>query len=69
LRENAHRGRFGRDFTYRFISETGLVKTSFGEIAEFVLKDENYVRVEAIGENGAMLFTQPVARAGAFQKP
>jgi len=49
-----------RDFTYRFVTENGLVKTHFGETAEFPLNNEKYVRVEAIGENGAMLFTQPV---------
>ena len=49
-----------RDFNYRFITEKGLAKTTFGETANYALGNEKYVRVEAIGENGALLFTQPV---------
>ncbi len=47
-------------FTYRFISEEGIVKTSTGSDACLELKNENYIRVEVIAEQGAMLFSQPV---------
>ena len=48
------------EFNYRFISENGLEAESFGETAEFKIKGEKYIRVEACAENGALLFTQPV---------
>jgi len=55
-----------RDFNYRFITEKGLAKTTFGETANYALGNEKYVRVEAVGENGALLFAQPVFRDGAL---
>lgn len=48
-------------FTYRFFKENGvLVKETTGASAEYTLTDEMYVRCEVIGENGAMMFCQPV---------
>jgi hypothetical protein len=47
-------------FTYRFISEEGIVKTSTASDAFLELRNEKYIRVEVIAEQGAMLFTQPV---------
>lgn len=48
-------------FTYRFITEGGRTAAVVtGRAARFTLTGESYVRVEALGENGAMLFTQPV---------
>lgn len=47
-------------FRYCFISENGLILESYGKTAEYKITDENYIRIEAIAENGAMLFTQPV---------
>jgi hypothetical protein len=49
------------EFTYRFISENGKVlDVQFGKEGVYNLTGEKYVRVEAIGENGAMLYFQPV---------
>lgn len=56
-------------FTYRFITENGLVSTAFGRIASYKMQNDNYVRVEVIAENGAMLFTQPIYKAEMFKKP
>lgn len=36
--------------------------------ARFTLTGESYVRVEVIGENGAMLFTQPVYDPARLQR-
>ena len=48
-------------FTYRFITENGeVVSVQNGSSAEYKLNGEKYVRVEAIGENGAMIFFQPI---------
>jgi len=48
-------------FTYRFITENGeVVSVQNGSFAEYKLNGEKYVRVEAIGENGAMIFFQPI---------
>ena len=56
-------------FTYRFVGEHGKVLSEQkGSSAQYGLTDEKYVRVEAIGENGAMLFTQPVYREEALKK-
>lgn len=56
-------------FTYRFIGEGGRVLSEQrGEQAQYRLSGEPYVRVEAIGENGAMLFFQPVYRQGVLTK-
>lgn len=56
-------------FTYRFIGEGGMVLSEQkGESAQYKLNGERYVRVEAAGENGAMLFFQPVYREGALVK-
>ena len=57
-----------QSFCYRFISEKGLVKETCGEFAQYQLQGEKYVRVEAIAENGAMLFTQPVYDTSFFKK-
>jgi len=56
-------------FMYRFITENGVAAFSYGKTASFELGGENYVRVEAIAENGAMLFTQPVYKREFFHKP
>ena len=53
-------------FNYKFISENGVVFESYGETAEYKITDENYIRVEAIAENGAMLFAQPVYKKEFF---
>lgn len=56
-------------FTYRFITENGKVlSVQNGSDAQYTLDGEKYVRVEVIGENGAMLFFQPVYLAEAFEK-
>ena len=55
-------------FEYRFISENGLAAKSFGETAEYKMNGENYIRVEATAENGAMLFCQPVYKKAFFGK-
>ena len=48
-------------FTYRFVTDGGRVSAVVtGQEACFTLTGESYVRVEVIGENGSMLFTQPV---------
>jgi len=49
-----------KDFTYKFINENGVESQVYGEEAEYALKGENYIRIEAVAENGSMLFTQPV---------
>ena len=54
-------------FTYRFIGEGGtLLSTVTGSDAQYTLNGENYVRVEVSGENGSLLFFQPVYRPEAF---
>ena len=55
-------------FIYRFVSGNGTVKESFGEYAEYIITNEDYVRAEVIAENGAMLFTQPVYKTDFFKK-
>ena len=55
--------------TYRFITESGrLLSEQQADEAQYTLSGEKYVRVEAIGENGAMLFFQPVYQPDAFEK-
>jgi hypothetical protein len=51
-------------FLYKFINERGVVSESFGETAEYVIGGDDYIRVEAVAENGAMLFTQPIYKIG-----
>jgi hypothetical protein len=60
-----------REYQYRFIGQNGqLLDVQTGEYGVYQLDgDEKYVRVEAIGENGAMLWTQPVYRNDYFKKP
>ena len=53
-------------FSYKFITENGEAAESYGETGVYKANGENYIRVEAIAENGAMLFTQPVYKKGAF---
>jgi len=53
-------------FGYKFITENGTVSETYGETGEYAINGENYIRVEAIGENGAMLFTQPVYKKSFF---
>lgn len=56
-------------FTYRFITEGGRTAAVVtGRDARFTLTEESYVRVEALGENGAMLFTQPVYDPARLQR-
>lgn len=56
-------------FTYRFIGENGKVLSVQNEsFGEYKLDSEKYVRVEVMGENGAMLFFQPVFLTKAFCK-
>lgn len=48
-------------FTYRFVTENGkILSVQNGYDAQYKLNGEKYVRVEVVGENGAMLFFQPV---------
>ena len=55
-------------FTYRFITKNGKVlSVQNGSEAEYELSGEKYVRVEVIGENGALLFFQPVYLSEAFE--
>jgi len=49
-------------FDYRFVTENGIAAQSRGPSVEYTIGNEHYVRVEVLGENGAMLFTQPVWR-------
>lgn len=54
-------------FTYRFISENGdVVSVQNGSVGEYKLNGEKYVRVEAFGENGAMIFFQPIYLSDIF---
>jgi len=56
-------------FTYRFVTEGGRYAAAVtGREARFTLTGESYVRVEVIGENGAMLFTQPVYDPARLQR-
>ena len=54
-------------FRYKFVSENGIVKEQYDREAEYELINENYVRVEVVAENGAMLFTQPVYKESFFK--
>ncbi len=60
-----------KDFEYRFIGYNGaLLDVQTGEKATYDFKgNEKYVRVEVRGENGSMLWTQPIYKKDAFQKP
>lgn len=54
-------------FNYKFIAENGkVIATSYGKNAKYKLKNEMYMRVEVIAENGAMLFTQPIYNKDLF---
>jgi len=53
-------------FHYKFITENGIAAESQGRSAEYRIHNENYIRVEVVAENGAMLFTQPVYRKEFF---
>ena len=55
------------EFYYRFINENGAASEFYGESAEYALNGDRYVRVEAVAENGAMLFTQPVYDSAYFK--
>jgi len=57
-----------KDFTYRFITENGVAAVFQSESAEYILRGEKYVRIEAIAENGMMLFTQPVYQEGCLTR-
>lgn len=49
------------EFTYRFVTENGKVSdVQTGKEGVYKLDGEKYVRVEVVGENGYMLFFQPV---------
>ena len=57
-------------FTYDFFGPGGeRLKTVYGEAAEYTLTGEPYVRVQVTGEDGSMMFLQPVYNADKFQKP
>jgi len=54
-------------FSYRFIGENGrLLAERHGGEAQYEPRGEKYIRVEAAGENGALLFFQPVWLEGAL---
>ncbi len=56
-------------FTYRFVTENGKILSEQKAIeGSYRLNGEPYVRVEVIGENGAMLFFQPVYKEGALKR-
>lgn len=65
------RNTYIKEYKYRFIGQDGRVlDTQTGESGVYKLNgNEKYVRVEAIGENGAMLWTQPVYNPDCFEKP
>ena len=57
-----------RTFTYRCIGKGGvLLGEQTGETGVFELGEEPFVRIEARGENGAMIYFQPVYREGALR--
>lgn len=60
-----------KDYQYRFIGQEGrILDEQTGEHGIYKFQgDEKYVRVEAIGENGAMLWTQPIYDESYFRKP
>ncbi|MCL2813729.1 MAG: hypothetical protein FWD23_03930 [Oscillospiraceae bacterium] len=53
-------------FEYRFVTENGTAAVTYGKTGEYEIKGENYIRVEIVGENGMMLFTQPVYKKDFF---
>lgn len=56
------------NMTYRFIGEHGKILAVIrGASAEYSLIGEKYVRVEAIADDGAMIWTQPVLNLDFFQ--
>ena len=56
-------------FTYRFLTAGGKVlSVQQAQEARYTLSGESYVRVEVQGENGAMLFFQPVYLQGALHQ-
>ncbi len=59
---------YANTFTYRFIADGKVVSVQTGTDAQYKLNGEKYVRVEAIGENGFMIFFQPVYLKDAFSK-
>ena len=56
-------------YFYRFIGQGGeVLKEEFSEISSCPLKEKfGYVRLQAINEDGAMLWTQPVYTNGWFK--
>jgi len=60
---------FINSFTYRFIGENGkILSVQTGGKAQYELdgEKEKYIRIEVTGENGALLFFQPIWLEGAF---
>ena len=56
-------------FTYRFITAHGRIAAEqTAQVGEYALQGEPYVRVEAVGENGALLFCQPVYDPEQFHR-
>ena len=61
---------YADDFTYTFVGENGaILKTAYGKDASYKLTGEKYVRVQAVGENGFMMFLQPVYDSDSFSRP
>lgn len=57
-------------FTYQFYGENGkLLKTVYADDAEYTLTNEKYVRIQVIGENGSMMFMQPIYDDDYLKKP
>ncbi len=56
-------------FTYRFIENGKVLSEQTAREGVYKLNGEKYVRVEVIGENGAMLFFQPVYLKDTLVKP
>jgi hypothetical protein len=57
-------------FRYRFIGRGGevLAEAAGPEAVYRLTGEEMYVRVEAMAENGSLLFCQPVCRTGLFDR-
>lgn len=58
------------EFTYTVIGENGhVLKTLHGKDISYKLTNETYIRVQAAGENGFMMFLQPIYNADLFARP
>lgn len=60
-----------KDYCYKFIGKDGeILSEQYAETGQFHLNgNELYVRIQIIGENGAMLWTQPIYKQELFKNP